>query len=84
MEGVRFLVTDRESFSPLRLGLEIASALQQLYPGKIDLETNVHLIGSREVIRALRDGIDPQTIEEQCKPRLDEFIARRKAYLLYE
>jgi uncharacterized protein YbbC (DUF1343 family) len=84
VEGVRFLVTDRESFSPLRLGLEIASALQQLYPGKIDLETNVHLIGSREVIRALRDGIDPQTIEEQCKPRLDEFIARRKAYLLYE
>ena len=84
VEGVRFLVTDRESFSPARLGLEIASALQQLYPGKIDLEANARLIGSREVIRALRDGIDPQAIEEQCKPRLDEFIARRKAYLLYE
>ena len=84
VEGVRFLVTDRESFSPARLGLEIASALQQLYPGKIDLEANARLIGSREVIRALRDGIAPQAIEEQCKPRLDEFIARRKAYLLYE
>lgn len=84
VEGVRFLVTDRESFSPFRLGLEVASALQKLYPGKIDLETNARLIGSREVIRALREGIDPQAIEEQCKPRLDEFIARRKAYLLYE
>ena len=84
VEGVRFLVTDRESFSPVRLGLEIASAVQKLYPGKIDLEANARLIGSREVIRALRDGIDPQAIEEQYKPRLDEFTARRKAYLLYE
>ena len=84
VEGVRFLVTDRESFSPARLGLEIAAALQKLYPGKIDLEANARLIGSRDVIRALRDGTDPQTIEEQWKPRLDEFIARRKAYLLYE
>ena len=84
VQGVRFLVTDRESFSPVRLGLEIAAALQKLYPAKIDLEANARLIGSREVIRALREGIDPQAIEEQCKPRLDEFIARRKAYLLYE
>lgn len=84
VEGVRLLVTDRESFSPARLGLEIAAALQKLYPGKIDLEANARLIGSRDVIRTLRDGTDPQAIEEQCKPRLDEFIARRRAYLLYE
>jgi uncharacterized protein YbbC (DUF1343 family)/CubicO group peptidase (beta-lactamase class C family) len=84
VEGVRFVVTDRELFSSLRLGLEIAAALMRLYPGKIDLEVNARLIGSREVIRALRDGADPETIEEQMRPRLDEFTARRKAYLLYE
>ncbi|MGO9239888.1 MAG: exo-beta-N-acetylmuramidase NamZ domain-containing protein [Bryobacteraceae bacterium] len=84
VEGVRFVVTDRESFSPLRLGLEIAAAVLKLYPGKIDLDVNARLIGSRDVIRALRDGSDPEAIEELLRPRVDEFIARRKAYLLYE
>ncbi len=39
VEGVRFVVTNRELFSSVRLGLEIAYALQKLYPGKIDFET---------------------------------------------
>ena len=84
VEGVRFVVTDRESFSSVRLGLEIAAAVGKLYPGKIDLEVNARLIGSRDVIRALGEGSDPKAIEELLKPRVDEFIARRKAYLLYE
>jgi uncharacterized protein YbbC (DUF1343 family) len=84
VEGVRFVVTDRESFSSVRLGLEIAAAVLKLYPGKIDLNVNARLIGSREVIRALGEGSDPEAIEELLRPSVDEFIARRKAYLLYE
>ena len=38
IEGVRFVITDRESFDSTRLGIEIAVALQTLYPGKIDFE----------------------------------------------
>jgi len=81
---VRFVITDREAFSPVRLGLEIMGALQKLYPGKIDLAVNARLIGSHEAIRALREGADPEAVEEQLRPRLEEFKARRKAYLLYE
>ena len=84
VEGVRFVVTDRESFSSVRLGLEIAAAVLKLYPGKLDLDVNARLIGSRDVIRALGEGSDPEAIEELLRPRVDEFIARRKAYLLYE
>ncbi len=60
IQGVRFVIIDRETFSPIRLGLEIAAALETLYPGKIDLEKCATLIGSREVIRALRNGADPE------------------------
>jgi len=37
IEGVRFVVTDREAFPSSRLGLEIAAALRKLYPPRIDL-----------------------------------------------
>jgi uncharacterized protein YbbC (DUF1343 family) len=84
MQGVRFVIIDREAFSPIRLGLEIAAALEALYPGKINLEKCATLIGSREVIRALRNGDDPGQILDSLRPPLEEFKARRTPYLLYE
>ncbi len=34
IEGVRFVITDREALDSTRLGVEIAFALQKLYPGQ--------------------------------------------------
>jgi uncharacterized protein YbbC (DUF1343 family)/CubicO group peptidase (beta-lactamase class C family) len=84
VEGVRFVIVDREAFSPIRLGLEIAAALEALYPGKINLEKCATLIGSHEVIRALRNGDDPEEILDRLRAPLEEFKAHRKPYLLYE
>jgi len=84
LEGVRFVITDREAFSPIRLGLEIAAALEELYPGKINLDKCAPLIGSREVLRALRNGTDAETIEGGFREPIEEFKAQRKPYLLYE
>jgi hypothetical protein len=68
----------------MRLGLELADALATLYPGRIDLGKCATLIGSHEVIRALRNGADLETILDRLHAPLDEFKARRKPYLLYE
>jgi uncharacterized protein YbbC (DUF1343 family)/CubicO group peptidase (beta-lactamase class C family) len=84
VEGVRFVVTNRELFSSVRLGLEIAYALQKLYPGKIDFETCRLLIGNRKVIDALKNGEDPRTIEQSLEEGLQSFVERRKSYLLYQ
>ena len=83
LEGVRFLVTDREAFSSQRLGLEIAAALERLYPGKIPLEANSRLIGSREVIDALAAGSNPEEIEQLGEDKLQQFLRMRDKYLLY-
>jgi uncharacterized protein YbbC (DUF1343 family)/CubicO group peptidase (beta-lactamase class C family) len=83
IEGVRFVITNRELFSSVRLGLEIAYALQKLYPGKIDFETCRLLIGNRKVIEALKSGEDPRTIELGLEEGVQAFIDRRKALLLY-
>jgi uncharacterized protein YbbC (DUF1343 family) len=83
IEGVRFVVTDRDAFDSTRLGLEIASALLQLWPGKMDLEVNRGLVGNREVLQNLKDGIDPRNIVERMASPLALFVQSRRAWLLY-
>ena len=83
LEGVRFIVVNREQFSSVRLGLEVAYALGKLYPGKIDIESCRKLIGNRKVIEFVKSGDDPRTIEQRIEEELSTFQQRRSPYLLY-
>jgi len=83
IEGVRFTVTNRESFDAARLGIEIAGALLKLYPGKISLELNRQLIGSEETLRALAAGEEPQAVRQKQQDALQTFLPLREKYLLY-
>ena len=83
VDGVRIIVTNRESFDSARLGFEIASALLKLYPGKISLETDRKLIGNEQVMRALAAGEDPESIRQQQQEDLEGFLRLREKYLLY-
>ncbi len=84
LEGVRFVITDRESFDSSRLGIELAAAIQKLYPGKLDLEKCRFLIGSRPLIQQLNSA-DPDTYALWSAAQLEasRFAERRKPYLLY-
>jgi uncharacterized protein YbbC (DUF1343 family)/CubicO group peptidase (beta-lactamase class C family) len=83
IEGVRFVITDRNAFDSTRLGLEIASALLRLWPGKIDAELDRWLVGNREVLQNLKDGVDPRTMVETMTSSLSLFERDRHAWLLY-
>jgi uncharacterized protein YbbC (DUF1343 family)/CubicO group peptidase (beta-lactamase class C family) len=83
IQGVRFVITNREQFNSVRLGLELAYALEKLYPGKINLETSRVLIGSRNVIDRMKAGVDPRTIEQELEDSLASFLERVKPYRLY-
>ena len=83
IEGVRFVVTNREAFDSTRLGIEVAAALQKLFPGKLDLEKCRFLIGNRMVLGDLKQGRDASAIWMQAQAQAAEFAARRNAYLLY-
>jgi uncharacterized protein YbbC (DUF1343 family) len=81
-DGVRIVVTNREAARPAAMGIEIAAALQKLYPGKIDIERCARLIGNRATIDALKAGENPRDIVRRWN--LDAFLAQRKLYLLYD
>lgn len=83
VEGVRFVVTNRDTFDSTRLGLELAYALSQLYPGKIAWQENRFLIGNHEVLKELKDGVDARTILQEMESSLAGFIQHREHYLLY-
>ncbi len=84
IEGVRFVVTDRNALDSTRLGLEVGYALEKLYPGKIPWDVNRFLIGNHEVIAAAKGGTDPRTTAQKLEEALAAFIKRREPYLLYK
>jgi uncharacterized protein YbbC (DUF1343 family)/CubicO group peptidase (beta-lactamase class C family) len=83
MEGVRFVITNREIFDSTRLGLEVAAALQALYPGKVDFTLSRTLIGSDEAVRRIIAGDDPREIQQGMMDAMADFVMRREKYLLY-
>jgi uncharacterized protein YbbC (DUF1343 family) len=83
IEGVRFVITNRELLDATRLGLELAVAVQKLYPGKIDFAGSKRLIGSDDTIRRIVAAEDPRTIQASFQEALDAFAEKRAKYLLY-
>jgi uncharacterized protein YbbC (DUF1343 family) len=83
IEGVRFVVVDRDRFDAVGFGLEVAAALRALYPAKVDFESSKNLIGNRVAIDALKMGQDPKALEAQIESSLAPFLARRARFLLY-
>ena len=84
IEGVRFVVTDRDAFDGTRFGLELGYALEKLYPGKIPWETDRFLIGNHEVVAAGQAGQDPRATVQNMEDALRKFLQRREKYLLYK
>jgi uncharacterized protein YbbC (DUF1343 family) len=83
IEGVQFLITDRNELDTGRLGAEIAGALETLYPGRIDFGRNAPLIGSQEWIRRVKSSEDARIVHEAFAERLNDFLAKRSSFLLY-
>ena len=83
IDGVRFVILNREQLNSVRLGLEVAYALEKLYPGKVNFEACRYLIGNREVIDAMKAGQDPGAIEQRVQQQVQRFEDGRRPYLLY-
>lgn len=81
--GIELVVTDRNVLDTPELGLEIAAALHRLYPEQYQLGKIDALLANREVLRDLESGRDPQHIDEDWQRALQNFLEKRKPYLLY-
>jgi uncharacterized protein YbbC (DUF1343 family) len=81
--GVFMIVTDRDRLRPVRVGLEIASALAAAYGAEFKLEDTVRLFGSAETLQRVRRGDDPAAIAASWAEGERQWRAKVAKYLLY-
>jgi uncharacterized protein YbbC (DUF1343 family)/CubicO group peptidase (beta-lactamase class C family) len=81
--GVSIELLDRQALDSPELGVEFASALDKLFPGKFDLGQTLPLVGARQVIQEIQSGRDPRAIALGWGEQLQSFLRIRKRYLLY-
>ena len=81
--GVNILLTDREALDAPELGLEIASALHDLYPAQFKLASLDGLMRNQTTLDALTARQDPRRIAEDWQDALSTFKDLRSKYLLY-
>jgi uncharacterized protein YbbC (DUF1343 family) len=77
------IVTDRAALRPVRVGLEIASALIRMYPAQFQLDLAARLFGSRETLARIRSGEDPVAIAASWSAAEARWRLLRAKYLIY-
>ena len=81
--GVNIEVVDRNALDAPELGIEIASALQKLYPDKYKITRLDSLMVNKESFDAIAKGEDPRRVVEQWQDDIEKFQTLRAKYLLY-
>ena len=81
--GVFLVVTDRDRLRPVRLGVELASALTRLYGTQFRLEDAAYLFGSKAALERVRAGDDPAAIAASWAADESAWRLLAAKYLLY-
>jgi SSS family transporter len=84
IEAVRISVTDRNALDSPELGVEILSALHNLYPEQFHLERSANLLANATTLDAIKRGDDPRSIAASWRPSLTDYETAREPYLLYK
>jgi uncharacterized protein YbbC (DUF1343 family) len=82
-QGIFIVVTDRNAVRPVRVGVEIASALVKLFPGKFEIDASLRLFGSAAGLTRIKNGDDPAAIAASWSAGEARWRLLRAKYLLY-
>jgi uncharacterized protein YbbC (DUF1343 family) len=81
--GINIVVTYRDALDAPELGLEIAAALEHLYPNSYKIAALDGLMRNKATLNAVTAGEDPRRIAEDWQDALGKFQQVRAKYLLY-
>jgi len=77
------VITDRNAVRPMRVGVELASALHQLFPGAFEIDLAQRLYGSVAGLTRIKAGDDPAAIAASWSGGEARWRLLRAKYLLY-
>jgi uncharacterized protein YbbC (DUF1343 family) len=81
--GLRFNMTDRKTFRPIALGLNLARILHRDYPEEFDVSKVNRLLINSKSIEQIRQGNAHSELEATWAPGLQQFLTRRAPHLIY-
>jgi uncharacterized protein YbbC (DUF1343 family)/CubicO group peptidase (beta-lactamase class C family) len=81
--GVQIVVTERNVLNSPELGIEVAAALQLLYPNGYKVSGVDTLMVNKASMDAIAAGQDPRWVAEQWIDGVERFEALRTKYLIY-
>jgi uncharacterized protein YbbC (DUF1343 family) len=90
--GIRIIIKDKRNYKPVETCYFIIDALLKLYPEKFDFNkiqsSNIEMFdkvnGTDLLRKQFQNGVKVEDIINSYKKALNEFIEKRKKYLLYE
>ncbi|MFY9683874.1 MAG: exo-beta-N-acetylmuramidase NamZ domain-containing protein [Candidatus Sulfotelmatobacter sp.] len=82
-EGVNLVLTERNALDAPEMGIELATALQKLYPANFKIGGVAPLLGNQAAFDGLMAGEDPRRIAQDWQEELEKFEVVRKKYLIY-
>jgi uncharacterized protein YbbC (DUF1343 family) len=83
-EGVSIVLLDRNTLDAPELGVELAAALNKLYPKDFKMERMRELLVNQAAYDALAAGQDPRRVAQGWREALEKFGEIRGKYLLYK
>jgi uncharacterized protein YbbC (DUF1343 family)/CubicO group peptidase (beta-lactamase class C family) len=83
-EGVNLVLTERNALDGPELGIELAAALQRLYPANFKIGRITELLVNQAAFDGLMAGRDPQRIAQDWREELEKFEVVRQKYLIYK
>ena len=81
--GVAVHVTDRDHFSPVDFGIELARAFSRLHPGEFAIEKLRSLLTDGTTLDDIRAQLPLAQIKAKWNDELALFRARREKFILY-
>lgn len=81
--GINILITDRQTFDPLRTGFAIAHQLRMQHPEEWESKGYARLLNDAATLEAIQNGQSVRTIQAGYQTELEEFRKRRDKFLIY-
>jgi len=81
--GVNIIITDRRSFRPVLVGIEVAVALRVLYADQWKVD-DLRLLANRATLERIKRAAAPEEIVGSWEAQLEQFRHARTRALIYE
>jgi uncharacterized protein YbbC (DUF1343 family) len=82
-QGVFSVITDRQALRPVRVSVELASALMKLRPDRFNVDGAARLFGSTAGLARIKAGDDPEAIARSWAAAEARWRLLRAKYLIY-